>query len=96
MKTVGIAGEHLTGHEMAAALSKATGQEILYNNVTPDTFRSFDFPGADDVGNMFQFYRDFEQECNSVRDVGFSRQLNPELKTFDAWLKENAGKVPLE
>lgn len=95
-KTVGIAGGHLTGEEMAEALSKATGQEIRYNNVTPDTFRSFDFPGADDVGNMFQFYRDFEQECNTVRDVGFSRELNPELKTFDAWLKENAGKVPLE
>lgn len=95
-KTVGIAGEHLSGEEMAAALSRATGQEIIYNNVTPDTFRSFDFPGADDLGNMFQFYRDFEQECNSVRDVSFSRQLNPELKTFDAWLKENAGKIPLE
>ncbi len=95
-KTVGIAGEHLTGPEMAAALSRAIGQEIMFNNVTPETFRSFGFPGADDLGNMFQFYRDFEKECNSVRDVNFSRELNPELKSFEAWLKQNARKIPLD
>ena len=95
-KTVGVAGEHLTGEEMAAAMSKALGQEILFNNVSPETFRGFGFPGADDLGNMFQFYRDFEQECNSVRDVKFSRELNPELKSFEMWLKENGKKIPLE
>ena len=95
-KTVGIAGEHVTGEEMAKGISKATGQEVIYNNVTPDTYRSFGFPGADDLGNMFQFYRDFEKECNDVRDVNVSRQLNPELKNYDAWLKENAKKIPLE
>ena len=94
-KTVGVAGEHLTGEEMAKAMSKATGKEILYNNVSPDTYRAFGFPGADDVGNMFQFYRDFEKECNAVRDVNFSKQLNPELKNFDTWLKENGSKIPL-
>ena len=95
-KTIGVAGEHLTGQEMAAALSKALGQEVLYNNVTPETFRSFGFPGADDLGNMFQFYRDFEEVCNSVRDVKRSRELNPELKSFEMWLTENAHLIPLE
>jgi uncharacterized protein YbjT (DUF2867 family) len=95
-KTVGIAGEHLSGQEMADALSKALGQEVKYNNVTPDTFRAFGFPGADDLGNMFQFYRDFESACNRVRDIGVSRQLNPALKTFDQWLAENAERIPLD
>src|SRR5688500_4124893 len=81
-KTIGVAGEHLTGQEMAEALSKALGQEVRYNNVTPETFRGFGFPGADDLGNMFQFYRDFDEVCNSVRDVKFSKELNPELKSF--------------
>ena len=94
-KTVGVAGEHLTGEEMAKAMSKATGKEIHYNNVSPDTYRAFGFPGADDVGNMFQFYRDFEKDCNKVRDVNFSKQLNPELKNFDTWLNENGSKIPL-
>ena len=94
-KTVGVAGEHLTGEEMAAAMSRALNIPIVYNNVTPETFRSFGFPGADDLGNMFQFYRDFEEDCNSVRDVGFSKKLNPELKSFDVWLRENASRIPL-
>jgi uncharacterized protein YbjT (DUF2867 family) len=95
-KTVGVAGEHLSGQEMADALTKALGQEVKYNNVTPETFRAFGFPGADDLGNMFQFYRDFEEACNRVRDVGVSRQLNPALKTFDQWLAENAERIPLD
>ena len=95
-KTLGIAGEHLTGQEMARAMSKHLGKEVIFNNVTPETYRGFGFPGADDLGNMFQFYRDFEKECNSIRDVDSSRALNPELKSFDQWLSENAQRIPME
>lgn len=95
-KTVGVAGEQLSGKEMADALSKALGQEIIFNNVTPDVYRSFGFPGAEDLGNMFQFYRDFEKDVNSVRDVSFSKELNPELKNFSQWLDANAKKIPME
>ena len=35
-ETVGIAGEHLTGDEIAAALSKALGQQVRYNDVPAD------------------------------------------------------------
>jgi uncharacterized protein YbjT (DUF2867 family) len=95
-KTIGVSGEQLTGKEMAMALSKALGKEVLFNNVTPDTFRGFGFPGAEELGNMFQFYRDFDKECNSVRDVNFSRKLNPELKSFEPWLSENAQRISVE
>lgn len=95
-KTIGIAGEQLSGDEMAAALSRALNQEITYNSVSPQTFRDFGFPGADDLGNMFQFYRDFADACNSVRDVEYSLELNPQLKTFDAWLTEHASQIPLD
>jgi hypothetical protein len=64
--------------------------------VSPETYRGFGFPGADDLGNMFQFYRDFEQELNKIRDVATSRQLNPELQSFDQWLSKNAHRMPLE
>lgn len=95
-KTIGIAGEHLSGAEMARAMSTAIGEEIHYNNVTPDTYRAFGFPGSDDLGNMFQFYRDFEADCNKVRDVEKTRELNPELKSFSDWLSVNAQKIPVE
>jgi uncharacterized protein YbjT (DUF2867 family) len=93
---IGVAGEHLTGAEMAAALTHALGKPVVYNAVSPDVYRSFGFPGADDLGNMFQFYRDFEAECNRTRDVERSRALNPELQSFSAWLDKNAGKIPID
>ena len=95
-KTAGIAGEHLTGAQMAAALTKALGQEVVHNAVTPEAYRGFGFPGADDLGNMFQFKAEFEKEFCGARDLGFSRSLNPRLQTFDAWLAANASRIPLE
>lgn len=95
-KSIGVAGEHLTIGEMAKSLSEALGKEINYNNVSPETFRGFGFPGADDLGNMFQFYRDFDKECNSMRDVNFSKELNPELKSFKQWLSENKQNILIE
>jgi uncharacterized protein YbjT (DUF2867 family) len=95
-KSVGIAGEHLSGSEMAAALSKALGREVVYQSVTPDAFRSFGFPGADDLGNMFQFKRDFEADFTAARPIAASRELNPELQSFDAWLAANGSRIPIE
>jgi uncharacterized protein YbjT (DUF2867 family) len=95
-KTVGIAGEHLTGQQMAAAMSEYLGQEVKYNAVPPEIYRSFDFPGADDMGNMLQFKRDFEEYFCGARDPDFARSLNPSLQTFDQWLAANADKIPLE
>ena len=45
---------------------------------------------------MFQFYRDFADVCNTVRDVERSRALAPGLLNFDQWLKANAAKIPLD
>jgi uncharacterized protein YbjT (DUF2867 family) len=95
-KTIGVAGEHLTGQEMADALSRSLGQEVRYNNISPESFRKLGFPGADDLGNMFQFYRDFDEVCNSVRNVEYSKELNPELQSFDQWLEKNASMIPID
>ena len=94
-KRVGISGQHLTGDEMASALSKALGSEVSYSAVPFDVYRSFDFPGADDLGNMFQFKHDFEDAFCGARDVEFSRSINPALKTFDSWLAENKERIPV-
>jgi hypothetical protein len=95
-ETVGIAGEHLTGDEMAAAFSSLLGRKVLYNSVDPDVYRSFGFPGADDLGNMFQFKRDFEDYYCGARDLGVSRSLNTALQTFREWLARNKDRIPLE
>ena len=80
---------------MAAALSKAIGKTIVYNAVPPDVFRTFGFPGADDLGNMFQYKAMFEAEYCGARDLDFSRSLNPQLQTFAQWLEANAKRIPL-
>lgn len=95
-KTVGIAGEHLTGEQMAESLARALAQEVRYNSVTPELYRSFGFPGAEDLGNMFQFNRDFEQAVCGARDVDVARALNPALQSFDMWLSQNKSRIPLE
>jgi uncharacterized protein YbjT (DUF2867 family) len=95
-RTVGIAGEHPTGAQMAAALTKALGQEVHYNAISPEAYRGFGFPGAEDLGNMFQFKRDFEEVFCGARDLGVSRSLNPQLQDFRAWLARNKDRIPLD
>jgi uncharacterized protein YbjT (DUF2867 family) len=85
-KTVGIAGEHLTGKQMAASFSKALGKEVTYNAVPPDVYRGFGFPGAEDLGNMFQFKCEFEDYYCGARNLDFTRSLDPELQSLDQWL----------
>ena len=94
-KTVSIAGEHLDGAEFAAAFSKALGEPVAYNDVSPDAYRGFGFPGADDIGNMFQFKHDFEDEYRAPRDPAAARKLNPALQSFETWLGENLSRIPI-
>lgn len=92
-RTVGIAGEHLTGAEMAAALSRALGEKVNHVDVSFEAYRGFGFPGAEDLGNMFQFKHDFNAEFCGARSVELSRELNPELQSFAAWLAKNAARI---
>ncbi len=94
-KTVGIAGEQLTGAAMAAGLTEVLGEEVRYNAIPADVYRGFGFPGADDMGNMFQYKRDFNEEYCRVRSVEESRELNPRLQTYRDWLSRHAKQIPL-
>jgi uncharacterized protein YbjT (DUF2867 family) len=94
-KTVGVAGEHLTGAEMAAAFSEALSQDVRYNSMSPEVYRGLGFPGADDLGNMFQFKRDFEGYFCGARSPAFARSLNPSLQNFKTWLTRNKNAIPI-
>jgi uncharacterized protein YbjT (DUF2867 family) len=95
-KTVGIAGEQLSGAQMAAELSRALGRDVAYNAISPEDYRSLGFPGAEDLGNMFQFKRDFEADFCAARDPDFARSLNPELQDFGIWLDRNKDSIPID
>ncbi len=94
-KYIGIAGEHLTGAQMAQALSQALERNIVHVDPPPHVYRSFGFPGADDLGNMFQYKAEFETEFCGARPVSEARSLNPQLLTFSAWLAKYKSRIPL-
>lgn len=94
-RTYGIAGGHLTGAEMARALGDALGEPVLYEPLSFDAYRALGFPGADDLGNMFQVKHDFEREYCAARPVDATRALHPGLQSFEAWLRKNASRIPV-
>ncbi|MGD8339687.1 MAG: NmrA/HSCARG family protein [Gammaproteobacteria bacterium] len=89
-KTVGIYGEALTIEQMGETLTKVLGVgSITYNAVDADTYRGFGFPGADELGNMFQVYRDFEEQVLGLRDLDTTRKLNPALQTYEEFVAKH-------
>ena len=95
-KTVGIYSEALTIADMGAKISAALGiGPIVYHDVSADGYRNFGFPGADEMGNMLQFYRDFEAEFIASRSAELARKLNPELMTFDQFLAKYKSFIPI-
>jgi hypothetical protein len=93
---VGVAGEHLSGEEMADKCSTALGIRCTFNAMSPDTYRNLGFPGADDLGNMFQIFTEFEQEYRATRSVEASRALAPSLMNFDQWIARYKSRIPLD
>ena len=94
-RSVGIAGGHLTGEELAAGLGAALGEPVSYNRVTPEQYRAFGFPGAEELANMFQFKAEFEETYCGARDLETSRRLNPGLTSYERWLEQNADRIPV-
>lgn len=87
--TVSIAGEHLTGEQLAAAFTEALGEPVAYRPPTNDEFRALGFPGADEVANMFYFYTHFADTFTGARDLDVVRKLHPGLQTFRDWLTDH-------
>jgi uncharacterized protein YbjT (DUF2867 family) len=95
-RRVGIVGEWLTGNEMAARFTEALGQPVTYQAIPFDVYRNLGFPGADDLGNMFQFFAEQGDAMASTRRVELSRSLNPQLQDLRTWLAQNKSNIPLQ
>jgi uncharacterized protein YbjT (DUF2867 family) len=89
-QTLSISGENLTGEQIAAGLAEALGEPVDYQDIPPEVFRGLGFPGAADLGNMFQFSQEFEDVYAGQRDPAASRRLVPELQTFQQWLESRS------
>lgn len=91
---IGIAGAHLTGEQMALAFSQAFGEEVRFQDIPPDLYRNLGFPGATELGNMFQLEAENAAAILALRDVAATRQLNPALQFFDEWLAIHQQQIP--
>lgn len=92
---IGIAGEHLTGAQMADALARALGEPVRHVAMAPADYARLGFPGADDLANMFAFKQLFNEGYRAVRAVDATRALHPGLMGFDAFLARHAGRLPI-
>jgi uncharacterized protein YbjT (DUF2867 family) len=95
-KRVGIAGEFLTGGQMAERFSEALGEPVRYDAIPWDVYRGLGFPGSDDLGNMFQFFAECQREFEANRSVPLSRSLNPQLQDLRTWLAANKSQIKLD
>ena len=90
----GVAGEVLTGSEMAAAFTRRLGRPVSFHDMPFDVYRGLGFPGAEDLGNMFQFHALLGEEFLGFRSPATARALHPKVLSFDAWLAANAERIP--
>ncbi len=88
-RTVGLAGTHATGDEMAELFAKVLGEPVVYRPISHDELRGAGFPEARELGNMFQFFTDAAETYVGNRDLGVVRALNPRLRTLEDWLVEH-------
>ncbi|MFC6018383.1 NmrA/HSCARG family protein [Plantactinospora solaniradicis] len=91
--TLGIAGEHLTGDQIAATFSRVLGEPVVYRPLTHDQFRGLGFPGAVELGNMFQYYAEFPESYLGRRDVELMRSINPDWRSLADFLANHRDRL---
>ena len=85
-KIVGVAGDHLKATEIVASLNTHLApNKFAYANLSLDTFKSFGFPGAEELANMFEYF----QTGKMQRDISLTKKLNPATVSFNEWLVKN-------
>jgi uncharacterized protein YbjT (DUF2867 family) len=94
-RTVGLAGTHATGTELAELFTKVLGEKVDYRPLTHDEVRASGTPGALEIANMYQFYADASEYFVGNRDLDLARELNPRLKPLEEWLTEHKNEIPL-
>jgi uncharacterized protein YbjT (DUF2867 family) len=82
-----IVGDDLPAAEYAAIMSRVLDRRVAYQHIPRDVFAGFGFPGAEDVANMFEFYR--TRVPNRRADLERSRELYPAIQDFETWLKRH-------
>lgn len=89
-KTIRIVADAQYPKEYARIMSEILGVKVIYDYIDRKTFAGFNFPGASDLADMFEFYSLFI--TNEQGAMEESKKLFPQIRNFETWLKENKSK----
>jgi len=90
-KVVGAVGDDLRPDEYAYTMARLLGRKIEYQYIAPGAFAALPFPGAPDLATMFEFNRLYIP--NRRTDLAKSRELFPEIRNFERWLRANTAAM---
>jgi uncharacterized protein YbjT (DUF2867 family) len=90
-QTLKLAGDEIPPQQYAETMSRHTGADVRYAYIPRETFAAFGFPGAEDLADMFEFYR--LHIPSRKQEIEQWRAVVPELQSFDAWMSQNAAKL---
>jgi uncharacterized protein YbjT (DUF2867 family) len=89
-KLLGLAGDKLLVSEYIAILNKHLAPiNFIDSHITAQKFGSLGFPAAEELSVMFEFF----QSGKMQRDLEFSKKLNKNVLTFEAWVVKNKTKL---
>jgi uncharacterized protein YbjT (DUF2867 family) len=90
-QVVKLAGDELPAATYAEVIGRHTGKDVRYHYVPRETFAALGFPGAEDLADMFEYYR--LHIPSRVKDIETCRALAPELQNFETWATKNEEKL---
>jgi uncharacterized protein YbjT (DUF2867 family) len=76
-------GDDIPAARYAEIMSSVLDLPIVYRHVPRETFAALGFPGADDLAQMFDFYRRYVPSRKA--EVEQSRELYPAIQDFETW-----------
>lgn len=86
-QVVKLAGDELPATQYAEVMSRRTGAQIRYAHVPRETYAALGFPGAEDLADMFEYYRLLIP--SRAKDIESCRAIDPEVQSFEVWASKN-------
>lgn len=80
-------GDDIPAARYAEIMSSVLDLPIVYQHIPRETFAAFGFPGADDLAQMFDFYRRFVPSRREQMEQ--SRELFPAIQDFETWARRH-------
>lgn len=83
-RTVFAVGSDLNCDEYAEVMSRILQKKIYYQYIPRSEYAAYDFPGAEELANMFEVQRIYIP--NRQAELEESKKLNPAIQSFETWV----------